>query len=322
MIEYKSKIKMNLLILSLFVLITAGMLSTAVSASSNYKTTLTKGTEIFTVEKYDIDGWKTTVNSNTTPSDWFDGYTNLTGAQSKVTLKGWNDITWDTYDVFFSLFMREYFTLEDLVIILNLMDNLGYNETTINANYTNTYKLWYGLRAVWNFTAGELANTPSYIDGLIVFKNPLDFKAILDDYNILATELNGIFPIQLAGYNFPILNADDFLWQLVLNGLSIGKPQSDYLVNLIDELGCENVTVSGSSLNINRYGETDYIVVISYGGKGTMSSLLVKDVDENIIFQIVSTNSEWIFYTILIVIAICGVVLAVYVIIKKRKPKI
>ena len=322
MIQFKHKTKKSLLSLSLFVIIIFGMLSTTVSASLNYQTTLVKGTEIFTVEQFDNDGWKTTVNLNSTPSDWFEGDTNFTGAQSKVTIKGWNDVTWETYDIFISLFMTEYFNLSDIVILLGIMDTLGYNETTINANYTNSYNLWYGLRAVWNFTITDFKDQPSYNDGVRIFKNPLDFKAILDDYNTLATELNGKIPIQFAGYNFPILNEDEFLWQLALDGLAIGKPQSEYLVGLINELGCENVTASGSTLIINRHGETDYTVVLSYGEKGTLSSLSVKDVDENIIFQIVSTSSEWIFYIILIVIAVCGVILVVYIIIKKRKPKI
>jgi len=297
------------------------MLSTTVSASLNYQTTLMKGTEIFTVDRYDNVRWKTTVNLSTTPSDWFEGDTNFKGAQSKVTIKGWNDITWQFYDVFTTIFMAEYFSSEDIFILLKIMDTAGYNETTINANYTDNYDLWYGLRAVWNFTIKNFEELPSYNDGVMVFENPLDFKTILDDYNNLAADLNGKISIQIAGYNFPILSADEFIWQLALNGLAIAKPQPEYLTNLVDELGCVNVSSSGKSLIVERYGETDYTVEISYGEEGTLSSLLVKDVDGNIIFQIVSTNSEWIFYLILIIIAVCGVGLVVYIIIKKRKPK-
>lgn len=297
------------------------MLSTTVSASLNYQTTLMKGTEIFTVDRYDNVRWKTTVNLSTTPSDWFEGDTNFKGAQSKVTIKGWNDITWQFYDVFTTIFMAEYFSSEDIFILLKIMDTAGYSETTINANYIDNYDLWYGLRAVWNFTIKDFEELPSYNDGVMVFENPLDFKTILDDYNNLALDLNGKISIQIAGYNFPILSADEFIWQLALNGLAIAKPQPEYLTNLVDELGCVNVSSSGKSLIVERYGETDYTVEISYGEEGTLSSLLVKDVDGNIIFQIVSTNSEWIFYLILIIIAVCGVGLVVYIIIKKRKPK-
>ncbi|MFW9773398.1 MAG: hypothetical protein ACFFEO_14710, partial [Candidatus Thorarchaeota archaeon] len=210
---------------------------------------------------------------------------------------------------------------EDLFILLGIMDAIGYNETTVNANYTNSYNLWYGLRAVWNFTTNEFGELASYNDGVFTFQDPLDFKLILDDYNILAADLNGEMVIQLAGYSFPILNADEFLWQLALGGLAIATPQSGYLTNLITELGALNTTSNGAIFTFNRYGETNYSVVISYGEKGTLSSFTVKDNDGVVIFQIISTSSEWIFYLVLVILAVCGSGLVVFIIIKKRKPK-
>ncbi|MFX1500154.1 MAG: hypothetical protein ACFFDH_04220 [Promethearchaeota archaeon] len=320
--QFKHKIKITLLSLSLLTLIIFGLISTTVSASINYQTSLMKGTDIFTVNQYDYNRWKSTVNSGTNPSDWFEGNTNTTGAKSKVTIKGWNSIEWETYDVLLNFFLLPYYNIEEITGLLGILKILGYNETTINANYTNSYNLWYGLRSVWNFTITDFEDSPSYNDGVKVFRNPLEFKTMLDNYNDLATELNQIIDFQLAGYTFPILNADEFIWQLVFNGLAIAKPQSKYLADIVSELGCENVTVSGSTLTFNRHGESDYTAIVSYGEKGTISSFSVKDDNENIIFQIVSSNSEWIFYTILIIIAICCVVLVVYVIIKKRKPKL
>ena len=320
MIYIKNKTKTSLLSLILLGIIMAGVLSTPALASSNYQSTLVKGTDIFTVSEYNDAVWKTTVNNSTNPSNWFEGETNITGAKSKITMRGWSDTTWETYDVLTGILMPEFFSLEEIFPLLGLMNNLGYNETTINANYTNDYKLSYGVRSVWNFTSSDYPEEQSYIDGIMVFKNPLDFKSMLDDYSNLSAELNE--KLFFLNYSFPSLNADEFLWNLVLNGLAIAKPQSEYLEDLINELGCENVTSSGSTLIFEHYGETEYTVEIRYGNKGTISSLLVKDVDDNIIFRIVSQNSEWIFYIILIVLAVCGVVLVVYIIVKKRKPKI
>jgi len=320
MIYIKNKTKTSLLSLFLLGIIMCGVLSTTALASLNYQSTLVKGTDIFTVSEYNDAVWKTTVNNSTNPSNWFEGETNITGAKSKITMRGWRDTTWETYDVLTGIFMTEFFSLEEIFPLLALMNKLGYNETTINANYTNNYKLSYGVRSVWNFTSSDYPEEQSYIDGIMVFKNPLDFKSMLDDYSNLSAELNE--KLFFSNYSFPSLNADEFLWNLALNGLAIAKPQSEYLEDLIDELGCENVTSSGSTLIFERYGETDYTVEIMYGNEGTISSLLVKDVDDNIIFRIVSTNSEWIFYIILIVMAVCGVVLVVYIIVKKRKPKI
>lgn len=313
----KGKLRISFLSLALFGIIICGMLSTTVSASLSYQTTLVKGTEVFTVKQYDDEAWKSIVNNSTTPSVWFEGEINITGANNKITLKGWIDTTWETFDVLTTILMPQFFTFTEMMYLLILMNNFGYNETTINANYTNSYKLTYGVRAVWNFTTSDFQEDPSYTDGILVFKNPLDFKSIIDDYNNLAVDLNG--KLNFSPYSFPNLTADEFLWQLALNGLAVAKPQSEYLVNLIDELECENASSSGKTLIFERFGETDYTVEISYGEKGTMSSLSVKDIEGEIIFQLVSTNSEWIFYTIFTVILISIAGITVVLILRKRK---
>jgi hypothetical protein len=313
--------KTSFVSLGLLGLLICGVLVTSVSASTNYQLTLAKGTDVLTVNQYNDTTWKSTVNASSNPSLWFEGDTNVTGAKSKTTILGWNDNTWQTWDTLTSLFMSEYFSLTELITLLTIMNNIGYNETTINANYTSSYNLWYGARAVWNFTKGPHLEQPSYNEEVFVFQDPLDFKTMLDDYNIIASELNGNLVIQLSGLSFPNISADDFLWQLALNGLAVAKPQSGYLTDLINELGCQNASSNGNSLTFNRFGETSYTVEISYGEKGTMSSFVVKDDGQNIIFQIVSTNEEWIFFLILMIIAACGAGLVLYIIISKRKPK-
>ena len=137
------------------------LFSTYTMANGNYNVGLTKGTDVFTVIRYDEAAWKNTVNSSTTPSNWFEGDSNHTGAKSKYTLKGWNYVTWETYDVFVSLFLPILFEAEDLIPLLGLLNSQGYNETTINANYTNSYSLWVGLLATWNFTIGSFEENPS-----------------------------------------------------------------------------------------------------------------------------------------------------------------
>jgi len=106
---------------------------------------------------------------------------------------------------------------------------------------------------VWNYTSSDYEEDPSDSkDEIIVLQNPLDYKSMLDDFNSLAKTLS-----------FPNITADEFLWQLALNGLAIAEPQADYLDYLVSELGCENASVSGSTLIIERYGLTNYTVEIS-----------------------------------------------------------
>ncbi len=313
----KNKSKTNMLSLILFGIIICGMFATTVSASPNYQLTLAKGTDDLLVNHYNDAAWKTTVNTSTNPSYWFEGDANITGAKSKTTILGWNDIVWQTWDVFTSLFLTKYISFEDLVI----MNSVGYNETTINANYTDSYRLWYGVGAVWNFTAGAHLEQPSYNEGILVFKDPLDLKTILDDFNTIVAALNIIPSIMLMNYSFANVTSDDFLWQLALNGLAVAAPQTTYLTDLINELGCENASSRGRTLIFERSGETNYTVELSYGEEGTISSFTVKDVSESIIFQIISSNSEWIFFIILIILATCGAGLITYMIVKRRKSK-
>ena len=317
----KSKNRTSVLSLTVLSLFLIGILSTSIVASSTYQHTLAKGTNDFVVELYNSVEWKTTVDSNSTPSDWFEGEANITNAKSKTTLKGWTTNTWDTYDVLTSIFMPEYFNFTETMALLFLMDSQGYNETTINANYTNDYSLWYGWRAVWNYTSNDYEESPSYSDGIIILQNPLDYKSMLDDYNNLAEDLNGNLFIKFSGYSFPNVSADEFLWQLALNGLAIAEPHGNYLESLITELGCENASVSGSTLIIERYGLTSYTVEISYGDKGIMSSFTVKDIGDTVIYQITSSNSEWLFYLILILVSTCSVVLVAYVVIRNWRHK-
>ncbi|MHA1988451.1 MAG: hypothetical protein ACW98D_17615 [Promethearchaeota archaeon] len=321
MLSIKSKTRTNILSLTILSLLLIGIFSTSIVASSTYQHTLTKGTEEFVVELYNDAEWKNTVDSSLTPSDWFEGEANVTNAKSKATLIGWVPTTWDTYDVFTSIFMREFFNSTETFALLFIMDSQGYNETTINANYTTNYNLVYGLRAVWNYTTKDYEENPSSTEGIIIFPDPLKYKVMLDDYNALAEDLNGNFAIQLSGLSFPNVSADEFLWQLIFSGFASSGPHGNYLESLVSELGCENTSVSGSTLIIERYGITNYTVEISYGERGMMSSFTVKDISGTIIYQITSSNSEWIFYLILLILAFCGAGLVVFIVVTRRQRR-
>ncbi|MFX1497082.1 MAG: hypothetical protein ACFFBH_06125 [Promethearchaeota archaeon] len=298
-------------------LIIFGMFITTVSASTSYQSTLTKGTKEFIITQYNKSAWKNTVDTNSNPNSWFDGIANVTNAKSKYTIIGWSYTTWQTYDVLTTIFMPQYFSPLVMFGLLETMNSKGYNETTINTNYTTSYNVWYGLRAVWNFTDGNFEEAPSYIEGVFVLQNPSLFKPMIDDYNNLSAKLNGVlmFPY------FPILTADQFLWQMALNGLAIAEPQEGYLTNLVNGLGCENASVNGKTLIFDRYGIANYTVEISYGTEGLISTFTVKDSSDDIIFKFVSTDSNWLFYMILIIVAVIIVVLAAFLIIRHRKIK-
>ncbi|MHA2039795.1 MAG: hypothetical protein ACW98X_25545, partial [Promethearchaeota archaeon] len=83
-----------------------------------------------------------------------------------------------------------------------------------------------------------------------------------------------------------------------------------------------NTTVIGSTLIIKRYGITNYTVEISYGERGIMSSFTVKNISGTIIYQITSSNSEWIFYLILLILAFCGAGLVVFIVVTRRRRRL
>jgi len=316
--KLKNKTNTSLLSLSLLSIILLGVLSSSISASATYQLTLSKGTEEFTVDLYNDADWKTTVDPFLTPSNWFGGEANVNNAKSKITLKGWATRTWTVYDVLTSIIMPELLSLLAFVELSGLLSE-EFNETYINESYNNNFSSWFGLRAIWSYTTQTYEEIPSTNDIITILDDPSDSKTMLDDYNTLATELNANTEINNSVYSFPNVSADGFLWALIFSGLAISGPQADYLNSLVTELGCENVTVSGSKLIIERYGLTNYTVEISYGEKGMMSSFIVKNISGTVIYQITSTNSEWLFYLILIIVAVSAVAIVTFLFIRKKR---
>ena len=313
----KNKTRTRVLSLTILGLFLIGILSTSIVASTTYQHTLTKGTDDFVVELYDDTEWKNTVDSSLTPSDWFEGEANIANAKSKTTLKRWTTTTSSTFEVLTSVFMPLFFSEGEILLLANVI-----NGTKINNNYTNEYSLSYGVRSVWNYTSTEYEEAPSHPrHGITALQNPSEYKPMLDDYNELTEYLNGIFAIQILGYSFTNLSAEEFLWLHALNGLAIAEPHENYLESLVSGLGCENTTVSGSTLIIERYGITNYTVEISFGERGMMSSFTVKDISDEVIYKITSSNSEWLFYLLLITISAVSVALVVFAVVKGRKRK-
>ncbi|MHA1375114.1 MAG: hypothetical protein ACTSR7_12565 [Promethearchaeota archaeon] len=318
----KRRMRLNLLSLSLLGIIFFGFLCTAVSASTTYQLGLTKSTDEYTVIQYDDDGWKATINPFSNSKEYFKGDANVTGAKSKQTIKGWVDQTYTTYDALLSL----YFSFIEYGMWNNFQVNFTeaeYNETTINADYPNNYSAWYGVSAEWWFTEGEYEETPNNtISPIIIMKDPSDYKLILDNCNALINEILNDTAIDMSiKFFFSNKTADEFLWQLVFYGFGIAPPEADYLGEVVSELACVNTTAIGSTLIFEKTGVTDYTVEVLYGSKGTLSTFIVKDVVGDIIYQITSSNTDWIFYTILISVIACTLAIITYVIVRNRKLK-
>ncbi|MHA1193106.1 MAG: hypothetical protein ACTSP9_12555 [Promethearchaeota archaeon] len=318
----KSKPKIQILSLVLLGIIFFGVVFSAVSASQNYQLTLTKSTDEYTINQYNDASWKATVNPSSNPTEWFEGEANVTEAKSKQTIKGWVDTIYTTYDAFISLYLSIFEFVMWNFYNQNFTD-AGYNETEINTKYPNTYNAWFGISAEWWFTDGVFDENPNNtINSIIIFKNSSDYKSLLDNCNALMGEILNDTAIDMSiKFLFSNKTADEFMWQMVFYGFAIADPQVGYLDEVITELGCENTTAIGNTLIFEKTGVTDYSVEISYGSKGTMSTFVVKDNSDVIIYQITSSNTDWIFFTILISIVAITVVTIVFVFIRNRKLK-
>ncbi|MFX1313589.1 MAG: hypothetical protein ACFFHD_13425 [Promethearchaeota archaeon] len=306
----------------LLLVIIINLLADSSLANNNYNIALEKGTEILKVKIYDKDAWRTTVSNFTTPSSWFEGEANFTSARSKYVIKGWNRVSWNTYDTFTKIFLPTIFNPEQIIPLLAIMNNLGYNETTLNNNYTTSYKFWLGLRAKWIFTNSDFEEKPvDANDFFLIFENPEDYSKVLNDYNNIAEKLNEDILIKTSGFSFPHLSGYQFLFFLIQSEFAITKPFSKYLTSLVDELGCNNTRAIDNMLKIERIGETNYTIEVSYGSGGTMRSFVVKDINGVIIYQIVRIDSDWIliFYVIIIILSIFLVALCVFLILRRRK---
>lgn len=316
MLENRKNWKIVVITLLLFSLLGISFLtaiSSGLAQDTAYEVKLTKGTTIFTVETYDEDAWLTTVSNSLNPSHWFGGDANITGAQSKITIKGWAYSNWSTYEILF--FINP--------IIYNLTD-YGYNNDTINEAYPKTYWIWNGLQVKWEYTVEEFDEKPDLVfDQIVILENPEDYKRILDDYNSLATQIQNDVNITNPFIKAMFLNktGDALLWQLVLNKFTALDPVDNYLLAVTDALETENVTASGCSLIFNQTGLNDYTVEFIYGDRGTLTSIIVKDQTDNTIYYITSSNSEWIFYMILSIAIGATIGIIVFLSLRSRKIK-
>ncbi len=252
---------------------------------------------------------------STLPSTWFEGESETVNSHAKYTTRGWVDISWTMYDV-----LRNVLPQEDRFLFFSIED-LGYNETEINENYTDTFRAWYGIRVFWNFTTGEFKEEPSDTSTQVfVMQDPTDYKKLLDNYQHLIGMIKNDTNIpETIRDGFTNYTADGFLWKLVLNGFSIASPFESYLTTVVDELGCQNSTVDGNVLTLDRLGETLYSIDVTYGTKGTQTTFDVKNAENKVIFEVISTgNNVIIFYVIFIIMIIFTVALVSSIIIIRK----
>ena len=308
--------RFSFLILS--VIICFGNFFIPVVANGSYQSALAKGTDFFIVSSYDADKWSDTFIDSILPTTFFDGESNITGAESKVILYRYSYISLDFYGIIKD-FIFQGQQLADLIAL----EDYGYNESKINILFPNNYLLWSGLQAVWFFNSSESAETPNTaLSPIFIFKNPSQFKDVLEFRDILRNDDNVNKSKVSALVNY---TSDEFLRDLAFNGLALGVPIVSYLNTLITELNPDNATSSTDTdgnpiLIINGYSRTNYTLVFKYGSDGTFSEFKVKDETGFTIYHITSYNREGIFYiALIIIIGVMAALIGLYLYMHKKR---
>jgi len=320
--DKKKRIKTKILI-KIFLLIffsNLNFIAIGTSKSTIFTNNLEMGTQIIKVSYYNEQAWKNSVTNATDPREWFGGQADKVGAKYKLTIidKKYNENVSSNY-----IFLNFVFPEKAHELFPNV-SKYGYGYYLFN-NYTYQYLVWRYYFYYWNFTTGEFnvfQNSTYYSDMLVssfIIQDPLDYKKMLVDYNDFAGKINNDTTLQSLNISFPILTGDDLVWQFIISRIAVAAPINDYLTTMIEVLNCTNTTVRGNTLIFKKHGVQNYTVEVTYGRYGTVSSFIIKDLDNHIIYKIESFYPSDLFLLIIgIIIAILTAII-IYITLRKRK---
>ncbi len=287
--------------------------ATGVAAKTTYEVALEKGTELYIINQYNENKWEDTFGDDVKPDDWFEGDSDEIGAKSRLTLRNVGEWKWDTFDMLMNVFDVLDAIPKDLPLNNDTMRLMVFfSEDFVDSLFADKFSVWEAITVKWNYETEEFDETPDEkINTLPVFKNLKDFDDILDNYNTWAMTIN--ITMTLLGLKpYPIMDGDDFLWELILSEkLAIARPFTKYLDELIDEIGADDAEVKDNVLILERRGDEAFTVEVSFNEQGIMSSFIIKNEDERVIYEISIDNTYDI--VLIVLIGITGVALAAIV---------
>ncbi len=312
----KQKILMGAWLISVILI---GLSTLVIGATTSYQLTLTRGSQTLLVSTYDKKAWESNVGKSETPKSWFGGDANDVKSQSRITIRSTNEVKYETYDLWTLIFMIQM-SPEVLALLTFNASQFRFTQDQVNRKYSNTYSAWEILYSKWAFNStifGVTAENPN--NYIWILQNPKDYKEILNNYNEWANNTNN--KLQFLGLSVPTYTNEGFLWLLVLDGMIAASPVNDYLSGVINGLNVNDAEVNNNILTIDRSGNKDYKVDISYGSNGMAENYAIKTSNGDIIYEISQENTYEILTVIIpiiIIVAIVGIVIAA---IKKRRNR-
>ncbi|MEE9379337.1 MAG: hypothetical protein V3V33_15035 [Candidatus Lokiarchaeia archaeon] len=286
-----------------------------IQAYSNFTFGIEPGTQIYEVKYYDELTWNNTVNASMSPTRWLGGEADKEGAKSKLTIQDIASTEFQTA-VLFKLLVYSNETLS----LFPIVSDYGFGNIYINKHYPDYYNVWlYGFY-YWLITTSEFEFRSSFsVERSIIMKDPRDFTQVLNDYNDYAATINQNATLQALNISFPILTGDDLVWHLVISRFVMSSPVNDFLTKMKENLDCKNVTVLENSLTIQKHGEKNYCVEVTYNSRGLIDTFIVKDTEGYAFYKITSFYPKIILYIILGILAISIAGIVVLVIIRKMR---
>lgn len=300
--------------------------ATGIAAKTTYEVALEKGTELYTVNQYNKDKWEDIFGGDLKPDDWFEGDSDEIGAKSRLTLRNVGEWKWDTFDMLMNVFDVLDAIPKDLPLI-NETNKLMvfFSEDFVDSLFGDKFSVWEAITVKWNYETEEFDETPDeQINTLPIFKNLKDFDDILDNYNTWAWNFNTNINLTLLGLKpYPYMDGDDFLWEFILSQkLAIARPFTKYLDELVKEIGADDAEVKDNVLSLERREDEAFTVEVSFNEQGIMSSFVIKNEDERVIYEISIDNTYEIVLIVLIGIsaaAFAGIVGIIRLLIKRTK---
>ncbi len=289
--------------------------SSVFANSSTYQLPLTKLTKFNEVVNYDKDAWEETISTKDKPDDWFDGDADKIRAKNKITFTSMYPTKKGASTLFFSMFSS--FIPENVSLLLFSdpeIEDLISEE--IDEQY-GKYEIWMVYREVWDYTIEEFKEDADHSDRRqFILKDPEDYRDLLKDYNDWVVQLNET----LKNPNIIIskVGKEEFLWDLIINDLIIASPFESYLHRLIEELNLNNAKIRGNTIILQRNAREVYTIEAKYGDQGFQSSFIVRNKNGKIIYEIQSSDSRLLVYTISSV-TIAVLILISFIAIKRWK---
>ncbi len=265
--------------------------ATGIAAETTYEVALEKGTELYIINQYNENKWKDTFGNDVKPDDWFEGDSDEIGAKSRLTLRNVGDWKWDTFDALMTIFDVTDAIPKDLQPNNDTMKLMPFfTEELLDTIFPDPFNVWEAITVKWNFETEEFDETPDEkVNTLPIFKKMKYFEEILENYNKWANITNFKYILTKLGMQpYKQMDGNDFLWQLILSQkLAIARPFNKYLNELIDEIDADDAKIRDSTIKLDRKEKEDYTVEVSFNEQGIMSSFVIKNEDDRVIYEII-----------------------------------